>query len=56
MYYFRELYLEEAERQNYMPIIHESMKVVKKESELNVAAIRVQYRDCQNLKLEGGHQ
>jgi hypothetical protein len=31
------------------------MEVIRKVSELKVAAIRVLYRDCQKLQLKGGH-
>ena len=38
-----------------MEMFNEVMKVVLKDSELKVAAIRMQYRESQNLKFKGGH-
>ena len=38
-----------------MPIFNEVMKHVLKDSELKVAAIRMQYRESQGLKFKGGH-
>lgn len=36
-------------------MINAVMKVVRKESSLKIGAIRIFYREGQNLKFEGGH-
>jgi len=55
MWYFRELYIVEDHKVNYQELINAAIKVILKDSFLKVGAIRVLYRETQNLKFKGGH-
>ena len=55
MWYFRELYIVEGSKECYQDMLNSAMKVILKESFLKAGAIRVLYRDTQNLQFKGGH-
>lgn len=55
IWYFRELYIVDGERQNYQEIINAVSGLVIKQSSLKVGAIRILYRESQKLKFEGGY-
>jgi hypothetical protein len=54
IWYFREIYIVEGENIHYQDIINATTKLVLKQSALKVGAIRVLYRESQNLKFKGG--